>query len=67
MLREGIDSYNAGTETSTFQMMFNWIGDRPPKLLCHKIFLKGVKLAGSFFNVIIHPNSLCLPSSPGIM
>jgi hypothetical protein len=64
MLREDIDSYNAGTAISAFQMMFRWIGDGPPLALCHKIFLKGVKLAGSFFNVIINSSHLSPPSSP---
>ena len=66
LLREAIDSYKAGTEISAFQMEFSWEGDGRPKTLRHKIFMSGVKLGGSFVNIIIHPNLLSLPTSQGI-
>ena len=60
LLREDIDSYNAGTEISTFQME----GAGPPQTLQHKITIDGVKLDGSFINITIHPNFLSPLTSP---
>ena len=65
LLREDIDSYNAGTEISTFQMEFSWEGAGPPQTLRHKITIDGVKLDGSFIYITIHPNLLSPITSPG--
>ena len=65
LFRKDIDSYSNGTEISAFQMEFSWEGDGPPATLRHKIIMNGVESVDSYFTVIIHPNQLSLPISPG--